>query len=167
MDDAPDPLVTPAGGARPVGVGRPGDTVAVIVVDHGTRSPEVNAAFEAAVRTGAGLGAYDIVEPAHMELAEPSIATAFDRCVAAGASTVAVAPYFLGPGRHWDRDIPALAATAATGHPGVRWVVTGPLGPDPRLLDLVGDRVARCLAHVAGEAGECATCAGTGRCALR
>ncbi len=69
-----------------------------------------------------------------MELAEPSIATAFDRCVAGGATTVAVAPYFLGPGSHWDRDIPALAAAAAAGHPGVRWLVAAPLGPDPRLL---------------------------------
>ena len=161
MHDDLDPQVTPPGD------GRPGGTVAVIVVDHGTRSSEVNAEFEASVRSGAGLGSYGIVEPAHMELAEPSLATAFGRCVAAGATTVAVAPYFLGPGRHWDRDIPALVAAAAARHPGVRWMVTGPLGPDPRLLDLVGDRVARCLAHVAGEAGECATCAGTGRCALR
>ena len=58
------------------------------------------------------------VQPAHMELAEPSIATAFDACVAAGATTVVVAPYFLGPGRHWDSDIPALAAAAAAVIPG-------------------------------------------------
>ena len=36
-----------------------------------------------------------IVEPAHMELAEPSIATAFARCVERGATTVVVFPYFL------------------------------------------------------------------------
>ena len=161
MHDDLDPLVTPPGEEGPR------DPVAVIVVDHGTRSPEVNAEFEASVRAGAGLDSYGIVEPAHMELAEPSLATAFGRCVAAGATTIAVAPYFLGPGRHWDRDIPALAEAAAADHPGVRWVVTRPLGPDPRLLDLVAERVARCLAHVVGEAGECATCAGTGRCTLR
>ena len=57
-------------------------------------------------------GVHRIVEPAHMELAEPSLETAFDACVAAGATTVVIAPYFLGPGQHWDRDIPALAAAA-------------------------------------------------------
>ena len=47
-------------------------------------------------------------------LAHPEqFADAFARCVDQGATTVIVAPYFLGPGRHWDRDIPALAAQAA------------------------------------------------------
>lgn len=141
--------------------------VAVIVVDHGTRRSEANAGFEAFVRASSGQLPYPIVEPAHMELAEPSIATAFDRCVAAGASTIAIAPYFLGPGNHWDRDIPALAEASAVGHPGVRWLVAAPLGPDPRLLDLAGERLAHCLAHVDGRTDECASCVGTGRCTLR
>ena len=142
-------------------------TVAVIVVDHGTRRAEANTGFEAFVRASSGQLPYSVVEPAHMELAEPSIATAFDRCVAAGAGTIAIAPYFLGPGNHWDRDIPALAEAAAAGHPGVRWLVAAPLGPDPRLLDLAGQRLAHCLAHVDGHTDECAACVGTDRCTLR
>jgi sirohydrochlorin ferrochelatase len=102
-----------------------------------------------------------------MELAEPTVGTAFDRCVAAGATVVAVAPWFLGPGAHWDRDLPDLTAEAAGRHPGVRWLVAAPLGPDPLLLDLVDRRVARCLAHAAGRADACEACAGSGRCRLR
>jgi len=149
------------------GVRGVGGTLAVIIVDHGSRRHEANASLEEFVRASAHLFPYPIVEPAHMELAEPSIATAFGRCVASGATTVVVAPYFLGPGNHWDRDIPALTGAAAAEHPGVRWLVAAPLGPDPALLDLAGQRVAHCLAHLAGQADECATCAGTGRCALR
>jgi sirohydrochlorin ferrochelatase len=48
---------------------------------------------------------YEIVEPAHMELTEPSIATAYDRCVGRGATRVVVCPFFLGPGKHWTSDI--------------------------------------------------------------
>jgi len=140
--------------------------VAVVVVDHGSRRAESNESFEGFVRASASRLPYPIVEPAHMELAEPSIATAFDRCVAAGATTVAIAPYFLVPGNHWDRDIPALAAAAAAPHAGVHWLVAAPLGPDPQLLAVVAQRVAHCLAHVAGGAGECGACAGTGRCTL-
>ena len=142
-------------------------TVAVIVVDHGSRRAEANDSLEAFVRESADALAYPIVEPAHMELAEPSIGSAFDRCVHRGATVVVIAPYFLGPGNHWDRDIPTLAQDAAARHPGVRWLVAAPLGPDPRLLAIVEDRVAHCLAHVAGRAGECAACAGSGRCTLR
>ena len=73
----------------------------------------------------------DNVEAAHMELAEPSVGTAVDACVATGATTVVIAPYFLWPGNHWDRDIPALAAEACDPHPGVRHLVAAPLGPHP------------------------------------
>ncbi len=97
-----------------------------------------------------------------MELAEPSIATAFDACVAQGATTVVVAPWFLGPGRHWDRDIPELTAAAAARHPGVRHLVTAPLGPHPLLFAIVEERVRQCLAHATADAPECDLCAGTG-----
>ena len=42
-----------------------------------------------------------VVELAHMEIAEPSIDVAFTRCVEQGATIVAVSPFFLSPGRHW------------------------------------------------------------------
>ncbi len=98
--------------------------------------------------------AHSIVEPAHMEIAEPSIATAFADCVAAGATTVVVVPYFLWPGSHWTEDIPALAAEAAKAHPGVRYLVAAPLGPHPALGDIVEERVSQCLAHAAGGAAD-------------
>ena len=41
-----------------------------------------------------------VVEVAHMELAEPTIEQAVGRCAAAGARRVVVAPYFLSRGRH-------------------------------------------------------------------
>ena len=141
--------------------------VAVVVVDHGSRRAGSNEAFEAFVRSTAGRLPYPVVEPAHMELGEPSIATAVERCVARGATTLVVAPWFLGPGSHWDRDLPAQTAEAVGRHAGVRWLVAAPLGPDPLLLDLVDERVGRCLAHVAGRATACDACAGTDRCRLR
>jgi sirohydrochlorin ferrochelatase len=139
--------------------------VGLVVVDHGSRRVESNLAHEQSVRAWEPARPYVAVEPAHMELAEPSIADAFARCVDQGATTVIVAPYFLGPGRHWDRDIPALAAQAAADHPGVRWLVSAPLGPDPRLLDLLEERVGVCTARAAGEPVTCDRCDGD-RCRL-
>lgn len=63
-----------------------------------------------------------------MELAEPSIDQAFDRCVAAGAQKVVLHPFFLSPGRHVMSDIPALMKDAAKRHPQIAWVVSEPLG---------------------------------------
>ena len=96
----------------------------------------------AAYKSHSGL---PIVEPAHMELAEPSIATAFARCVEQGAVLVVVVPYFLGPGKHWNEDIPRLAAEAAARHPGVGHFVADPLGLHPLLLQIVDERIREAL----------------------
>lgn len=63
-----------------------------------------------------------------MEMAEPTIEQAFDKCVAAGASKIVLHPFFLSPGRHVTSDIPALMRAAAARHPGVAWVISEPLG---------------------------------------
>lgn len=141
--------------------------IGLIVVDHGSRRAESNAMLEEMALMVADAVPYDIVEPAHMELAEPSIATAFDACVARGARTVVVSPYFLLPGKHWREDIPALVAEAATAHPGVAYLVAAPFGLHPMMAQVVDARVAHCLAHARGDAPECEACAGTGGCRLQ
>lgn len=139
----------------------------VILVDHGSRRDESNAMLLDVVRNFIEATGLPIVEPAHMELAEPSIATAFARCVARGAKTVVVYPYFLLPGRHWSDDIPRLAADAAKMHPGVRYLVTAPFGLHPLMAEVMRQRIKHCLAYAQGEADACDLCAGTDRCQLR
>ena len=119
------------------------------------------------VRNFAESSGLPIVEPAHMELAEPSIATAFAKCVERGASTVVVFPYFLLPGRHWSEDIPRLAAAAASNHPRVRYLVTAPFALHPLMAQVIEQRIDHCLAHTRGDADACELCAGTDRCQLR
>ena len=87
----------------------------------------------------------DIVEPAHMELAEPSIATAYRRCVEQGASRVICYPYFLSKGRHVVVDIPALLESAAEPFPEVPYTLTGPLGLEPEILNIMKTSVKRAI----------------------
>jgi sirohydrochlorin ferrochelatase len=116
-----------------------------MLVDHGSRRAASNHLVEEVAAAMERRGAWAIVEPAHMELAEPSIATAFGRCVQRGATMVVVFPYLLSPGRHWQEDIPRLAAVAARAHPGVRHVVTEPFGLHPLMLDVIEQRIAQAL----------------------
>ncbi len=141
--------------------------IGVIVVDHGSRRAESNALLIDVVRDFARATGMPIVEPAHMELAKPSIATAFARCVGRGATTVVIFPYFLSPGRHWHDDIPRLAAAASQNHPGIRYLVTAPFGLHPLMAEVMRQRIEHCMSHVRGEADACELCAGTGRCQLR
>jgi sirohydrochlorin ferrochelatase len=139
----------------------------IILVDHGSRREESNSLLLKVVEHFAAATGMPIVEPAHMELAEPSITTAFGRCVARGASTVVIFPYFLLPGRHWHDDIPRLAADAARQHRGVSYLVTAPFGLHPLMAEVMRDRIEHCLQRAEGLADECELCAGTQHCQLR
>lgn len=122
-------------------------SIAVIIVDHGSRSGAANALLEEVVRLFADVHAhrYAIVEPAHMELAEPSIADAYARCVQRGATHVVVCPFFLAPGKHMQEDIPRLAAQAAARFPKTTHQVAAPLGCDGLMVRLLGKRVEAAL----------------------
>ena len=141
--------------------------IGVIVVDHGSRRDESNELLLEVVRQFVEATGLAIVEPAHMELAEPSIDTAFGRCVERGAKTVVVFPYFLLPGRHWNEDIPRLTAAAARRYAGVKFLVTAPFGLHPLMAEVMRQRIEHCLAHAGGEADACDVCAGTDHCQLR
>ncbi len=131
----------------------------IIIVDHGSRRSESNAMLEEVARLFGQRFAemYDIVEPAHMELAEPSIASAFDKCVTRGATRIVVCPFFLGPGKHWTSDIPRLTAEAAAKHPSTEYHVTMPLGIDELILELLAKRASFCVQ----KDYRCESCAGT------
>ncbi|KAK4282369.1 hypothetical protein QN277_013756 [Acacia crassicarpa] len=146
--------------------GRVGHGDGVIIVDHGSRRKESNLMLHEFVEMVKHKTGYEIVEPAHMELAEPSISDAFESCIKQGACRIIVSPFFLFPGRHWHQDIPSSTAEAAKGHPGVSYIITAPLGLHQLLVDVVDDRIKHCLKHVAGDVDECSVCAGTGKCRL-
>ena len=142
------------------------DQIGVIIVDHGSRRAESNELLLDVAALFERSSHFKIVEPAHMELAEPSIDTAFDRCVQRGAGLVVVHPYFLLPGRHWDQDIPALSAAAARRHPGVRYLVTAPLGLHPLMMQIMNQRIDDCLNHALGNGAPCDACSGTDKCQI-
>ncbi len=142
------------------------DQLALIVVDHGSRREASNQLLmdvAEGLRTATGL---PIVEPAHMELAEPSIATAFGRAVEQGAQLILVFPYFLAPGRHWQEDIPRLVNEAAQRFPGVQHLVTAPLGLHPLMLQIIQQRITQCLARALGDPSTCTVCDERSRCEI-
>jgi sirohydrochlorin ferrochelatase len=135
------------------------NTTAIIIVDHGSRRAESNRMLEEVARLFGERfrQKYDVVEPAHMELDEPSIATAYRACATQGAKRVVVVPFFLGPGKHWTSDIPRLVAEAAMDFPDTTYHVAPVLGIDDLILDLLEKRATHCEQH----AYRCDLCAGT------
>jgi len=113
-------------------------SVALVIVDHGSRNDASNSALDEVAREIARRAGtrYLAVLPAHMEVVAPTIADAFGAAVAVGADFVVIALYFLAPGRHSESDVPRLAAQAAARF-GVGFAISASLGPDDLLCDLV------------------------------
>ena len=117
----------------------------LLVVGHGSRRGAANDLLvEVAAALAARVPAH-AVEAAFLEIARPTIAEAYAGLVAAGCDRIVVHPYFLYPGAHTTTDIPAALREAAAAHGDVPWVLTDPLNLDPRIVDVVADRVATAL----------------------
>ncbi|HMI56366.1 MAG TPA: CbiX/SirB N-terminal domain-containing protein [Gemmatimonadaceae bacterium] len=130
----------------------------ILIVDHGSQKAEANDMLRCMsnlLQTMAGPEV--IVGYAHMELADPDIATAFADCVRGGASDVTVFPYMLSPGRHSTTDIPRMVSDAARGFPQVTFSVTPAFGVHEKLAELVLDRagVEPIKAFAGSEADHC------------
>ena len=119
--------------------------VGLLVVGHGSRRGQANDLLMAVTAAVAERVPAFAVEAAFLEIVRPTIAEAYGALVAAGCSRIVVHPYFLYPGAHTTTDIPEALRLAAAEHGAVPWVLTEPLNLDPRIVDVVADRVASAL----------------------
>src|SRR5260370_17532117 len=72
----------------------------LLVIAHGSRQDEANGDLHQIVAEMRRRGRYPIVEPGFLELTEPAIETAAERCVEQGARRIILLPYFLSAGVH-------------------------------------------------------------------
>jgi sirohydrochlorin ferrochelatase len=102
----------------------------LLAVAHGSRDGRAQAAVRSLAAGVSALAPGIGVRAAFLQHARPSLAGAL-----ATAGPAAVVPLLLAGGYHLSRDIAPLAGQA--GLP-----VAGPLGPDPRLVTALADRLA-------------------------
>lgn len=115
---------------------------ALLVMVHGSPRPIANNDMFAVVDVIRERGVYPIVEVGFMEINEPSIPEAIERCVAQGAERVLAVPYFLHTGNHVTDDLPTLLEEAQARYPQVEFLMGDYLGHDPLLADVVAERAA-------------------------
>ncbi len=121
--------------------------VALAIVAHGTRSAQGLAQSRAFARALAERLALP-AQLCFLELAEPDLDTGLALSAEAvhGAGDVTVLPLFLGAGDHYKSDTPDAMRRCAERYPGVTFRYAVPLGPHPRLIDLLRLRVEQALA---------------------
>ena len=118
------------------------EVIGIIIIDHGSRRATANNHLLTLVEKYKSFSNRAIVEPAHMELGEPSIDTAYKKCIAQGAKRVIIHPFFLSPGRHVLEDIPELVKQASEAF-DVRYTITDPLGVHGSILNVIDDIITK------------------------
>jgi sirohydrochlorin ferrochelatase len=115
-------------------------TTGIIVFAHGSRIEAANQAVRSAAAELARAGDCPIVEAAFLELGRPSLEEAADLLVARGVNRVVIIPYFLTPGTHLERDLPALVARISNKHNSIQILVTASLDGHPGLVQIMAER---------------------------
>jgi sirohydrochlorin cobaltochelatase len=86
----------------------------------------------------------EVVEVGFLSFAEPGIGPAVERCVRQGVTALVVVPFFLTEGFLARRAIRKVREEAAK-YPQLQVSVSAPLGPHPRLVDVVLGRIEEAL----------------------
>lgn len=121
--------------------------VGVILVGHGSKEPynkETLEFFAALLKDK-----YHFVASAFMQINSPNIPETIRRAIEAGAERIVVVPIFLSRGIHTDYDIPEMLGLEKGERKKIikvdgreiMLVYGEPLGKDPRLLDVILDRI--------------------------
>jgi sirohydrochlorin ferrochelatase len=122
--------------------------IALLLIAHGSRQPEANDDLRDLAARLRLTGRYAVVEPAFLELAEPTIEEAGCRCVEQGVDRVILLPYFLSAGVHVQRDLQAHREQLAAAYPAVAFALAAPLGPHPLLVEIVTQRAAVAISEL-------------------
>ena len=119
--------------------------VAILLIGHGSRSPEAARVLQAAAASLKHRYRRHIVETAFFEIVPPDVPTGIDRCVAQGATRLLLVPFSPYLDGHVGRDLPDHIINARTRHAGIDIRIAAHLGPDPRLVAICADRVRQGL----------------------
>ena len=117
----------------------------VLIFTHGSRLKEGNDIMVKLVEDVRRRLGHEHIEACFMELGKPDMPTAIDKLVRQGCNHIFGYAFFLVPGKHLQKDIPAIFASTLKNHPGVTYEVTEPMMDDPAVLDLVEKRIGRAL----------------------
>ena len=115
-----------------------------LLVGRGSSDPDANGDFHKIARLVAEGRGLERVEPCFLGITDPDVPTGLDLLARLRPKRIVVAPYVLFPGRLLER-LDGMVEEFRRSHPWIRIEVTGPLGADPVVLDLLAERAMGAL----------------------
>ena len=114
-----------------------------LIVSHGSRAPEAKLSLERLAERVRQRIPESVVELCYMQFDVQTIEKGLDALIKKGARHITVIPYFLFEGIHIREDIPEVLNQYAQAHQGVTIALDSVLGDDPRICDILADRIRR------------------------
>ncbi len=123
---------------------------AVIILGHGSRNIKSGDPLRHIAGEVKKLGFYDVVEHAFLQHCDPALQNAIESCVRQHAGRIVIVPFFMQPGAHVARDIPALAEKAQKQFSSVQIIVTDYAGAHPLMTKIITDLVSTSISRTTG-----------------
>lgn len=118
---------------------------AILIMAHGSREKQTLDTLKAITEMTVAQLPDVMIETAYMEFCEVNLEKGLDILVEKGATEITVVPYFLFEGVHIRKDIPEEIEEYTKKHPGIAVTMGKTLGADPRLADILADRIREAL----------------------
>jgi Uncharacterized conserved protein len=118
---------------------------AILILAHGSRERNTIETLEKVTAMTKVQLPGILIETAYMEFCDINVEKGLDILVEKGADEIVVVPYFLFSGIHIREDVPGEIREYAEKHPGIKISMGNTLGADPRLADILADRIREVL----------------------
>lgn len=118
---------------------------ALVLIAHGSRRQASNQEVMslASLLAHSASDRFQLIETGFLEIAKPSIPQAIEACIARGATSVVVVPYFLSAGRHVAEDIPGIVEPVARQHKHVAIHIADHIGMSDSMVQLILESASR------------------------
>lgn len=113
----------------------------VLYVSHGSRIKEATEEAISFIETVKEKVDVSLQEICFLELAEPTIHQGMHKLIEKGATEISVIPVLLLSAGHYFKDIPEVLNEIKVKHPDVVFTYGQPLGVQPRLTNIINDRL--------------------------
>lgn len=114
---------------------------AILFIGHGSRLSKASEEAANFINKCMRNNNANIQEYGFLELSEPTIEEAFERCVSRGAKTVKVIPVLLLTAAHAKKDIPEKLAEMKAKFPYVKILYGRPIGVHPGMVEILKERI--------------------------
>lgn len=113
----------------------------ILILAHGSKRVETEKILNSLVNKVKEKSGESLVYPSYLQFSEQNLEVGIEHLIKSGATAIKVMPMFLFNGVHVTEDIPNELNAIKAKYPGIDIRLTGFIGDDDRIAEIIIDRV--------------------------